>query len=67
MKENSTQHNHSFWQHDGSSSEHGFLSDNTTAQQEDGDWRTVYMDDTRYDDRERDEEYDHDRFDNGGW
>ena len=46
---------------------HGFLSDNMTAQQEDGDWRTVYMDDTRYYDRECDEEFDHDLEDNGGW
>lgn len=67
--ENKTHHDHSFWQHHDSDSDSGqsFLSDNTTAQQEDGDWRTVYMDDTRYDDRERDEEYDNDRFDNGGW
>lgn len=32
---------------------------------EDGDWRTVYMDDERYDDREEDEMYDDDREDNG--
>ena len=70
---NTTHHDHNFWsqQDSGSSSNsnsgHGFLSDNMTAQQEDGDWRTVYMDDTRYDDRERDEENDHDRFNNGGW
>ena len=64
-----THHSNNFWSHQdfNSESEHGFLSDNTTAQHEDGDWRTTYMDDIRYDDRERDEEYDHDRFDNGGW
>ena len=32
---------------------------------EDGDWRTVYMDDERYDDREEDEMYDDDRDENG--
>ena len=32
---------------------------------EDGDWRTVYMDDERYDDREEDEMYDDDREENG--
>ena len=32
---------------------------------EDGDWRTVYMDDERYDDREEDEWYDDDRDENG--
>ena len=31
---------------------------------EDGDWRTVYMDDERYDDREEDEMYDDDRDEN---
>ena len=67
MKENSTQHNHSFWQHQDSDSGQSFLPDTPTFQNEDGDWRTTYMDDIRYDDRERDEEYDHDRFDNGGW
>ncbi len=70
---NTTHHDHNFWsqQDSGSSSNfnsgHGFLSDNMTAQQEDGDWRTTYMDDIRYDDRKRDEENDHDRFNNGGW
>jgi len=67
MKENSTQHNHSFWQHQDSDSGQSFLPNTPTSQNEDGDWRTTYMDDIRYDDRERDEEYDHDRFDNGGW
>lgn len=32
---------------------------------EDGDWRTVYMDDERYDDREKDEMHDDDREENG--
>ena len=32
---------------------------------EDGDWRTVYMDDERYDDREEDEMNDDDRDENG--
>jgi hypothetical protein len=32
---------------------------------EDGDWRTVYMDDERYDDREEDELYDDDKEENG--
>jgi hypothetical protein len=31
---------------------------------EDDDWRTVYMDDERYDDREADEWFDDDREDN---
>ena len=64
---NTKQHNHSFWQHQDSDSGQSFLPDTPTSQNEDGDWRTTYMDDIRYDDRERDEEYDHDRFDNGGW
>ena len=67
MKENSTQHNHSFWEHQDSDSGQSFLPDTPTSQNEDGDWRTVYMDDTRYDDREHDEEFDHDRDNNGGW
>ena len=57
--DNSAEHNH-FGR--------GFLPDvPARPENEDGDWRTVYMDDTRYDDRERDEEFDNDRFDNGGW
>ena len=70
---NTTHHDHNFWsqQDSGSSSNsnsgHGFLPDTPTSQNEDGDWRTTSMDDIRYDDRERDEENDHDRFDNGGW
>ena len=36
-----------------------------TGGNEDGDWRTVYMDDERYDDREEDEMYDDDRDENG--
>ncbi len=50
-----------------SDSGHDFLSDNMTAQQEDGDWRTIYMDDTRLYDSECDEEFDHDLDDNDGW
>lgn len=38
-----------------------------TLHNEDDDWRTTYMDDTRYDDREYDERHDDDRFENGGW
>ena len=68
-----THHDHSFWSHQDSgsgsnyNSEESFLPNVPTPQNEDGDWRTVYMDDTRYDERERDEEFDHDRDNNGGW
>ena len=34
---------------------------------EDGDWRTVWQDDQRYDDRYEDERNDSDRYNNGGW
>ena len=67
LKGGSSHHNHGFEQHQDSDSGHSFLPDVPTFQNEDGDWRTTYMDDTRYDDRERDEEYDYDRSDNGGW
>ena len=60
-------HNHRFERHNDSDSGQSFLPDVPTFRNEDSDWRTTYMDDTRYDDRERDEEHDHDRFDNGGW
>ncbi|MBR2352244.1 MAG: hypothetical protein IKA70_04845 [Alistipes sp.] len=39
----------------------------TFDEAEDGDWRTTYMDDTLYDERDYDEQHDRDRFDNGGW
>lgn len=45
-----------------------FFRENTipTDHNEDGDWRTVFMDDERYDEREEDELYDDDR-ENHGW
>ena len=64
---NTKQHNHSSWQHQDSDSGQSFLPDTPTSQNEDGDWRTTYMDDTSYDDREYDQRHDDDRFDNGGW
>ncbi len=44
---------------------HSFLPHIPERVNEDGDWRTVYMDDERYDEREEDELFDDDRDDNG--
>ena len=65
-KSNQTTHNNNSFAFDNDSSQSS-LPDIPTFQNEDGDWRTTYMDDTRYDDREYDERHDDDRFDNGGW
>ena len=44
---------------------HGTDTTYPASGNEDGDWRTVFMDDERYDEREEDEMHDDDREENG--
>lgn len=50
-----------------SNSESFFHPDTPTHNNEDSDWRGIYMDDTQHYERECDEQHDDDRYNNGGW